>query len=84
MPSCLLIDFSSPAPGLLQVAVPHRERGGFVRPTVHAAELPALPRGVSLGKAASSAQMSVTVPWGNTGGRDTKVPRYSGMFPSSA
>lgn len=51
LPSNLL--FFSPPPGLLQVAVPHCEGGGFVCPAVHAAELPALTRGISLGKAVS-------------------------------
>lgn len=85
---CLLICFLSPSPGLLQVAVPHCEGGGFVRPAVHAAELPALPRGISLGKAGlrlgEGIALSVTVMWGNRGGRQPEVLRYWGIFPSSA
>lgn len=52
----------SPPPGLLQAAVPHREGGGFVCPAVHAAELPALPRGISLGKAVSGTWMRALFP----------------------
>lgn len=62
VPSDLLMCFFSLPPGLLQVAVPHRERGGFIRPAVHAAELSALPWGISFGKAASGAWMRA-FPW---------------------